>query len=256
MAIQIAFIDIETVPDCIVPVQEENGGPFVGQMFLTPEGHLFAKKHKQDLEKSEDYTNDACKLWNQRAALYAEFGKIVCVSIGLLKDDKLRITSIASKNEKTILEKTTEYLSKVSTWKLVAHNGLDFDFPFLRRRYLIHRLPVPAQLETYGRKPWETNLEDTMEIWSGTQWKYKVSLELLAHCFGIPSPKTEMDGSKVAEVFYGMLEVKSDELPFDKENAALKAIGDYCALDVITLAKIYCAMRVLPEITDDKIERV
>lgn len=245
MGIQIAFIDIETVPN--------------EQTF----NELFAKKfQKEIIEKNghylpEDILHGALQgYWNDKASLYAEFGKIVCISIGLLKDDKLRITSIASKNEKIILEKTTEYLSKVSTWKLVAHNGLDFDFPFLRRRYLIHRLPVPAQLETYGRKPWETNLEDTMEIWSGTQWKYKVSLELLAHCFGTPSPKTEMDGSKVAEIYYGMLDVKSDELPFDKESADLKAIGDYCALDVITLAKIYCAMRGLPDITDDKIERV
>lgn len=247
MGIQIAFIDIETTPQFRLADFEEQ----------KPMWDLFTKKfHEKALLKPflrDEYWHH---YYRDNASFYAEFGRIVCVSIGILKDDKLRVTSIASRNEKTILEKTSEYLAKVSTWTHVAHNGLEFDYPFLRRRYLIHRLPVPAQLETYGRKPWETKLEDTMEIWSGTQWKYKVSLELLAHCFGIPSPKTEMDGSKVAEVFYGMLDVKSDELPFDKENAALKAIGDYCALDVITLAKIYCAMRGLPEITDDKIERV
>lgn len=213
------FIDIETIPLFEEQPQNLLGG-------------LFEKKFSKE-EKS------AFELWPEKAALFAEFGKVVCVSIGIEVGEKLRVKTLYNRNEKTLLQQLSEILLK--TKSLCAHNGKEFDFPFLMRRFIINELPLPEILQMAGKKPWELQLEDTMQMWSGSAWNYKVSLELLAHCLGLESPKSEMNGSQVAELYYA--QPTSDQLPFDVEEIAKNKISAYCSKDVITLANCYRRMK-------------
>jgi uncharacterized protein YprB with RNaseH-like and TPR domain len=120
---------------------------------------------------------------------------------------------------------------------LCAHNGKEFDYPFLFRRLLANKIKVPDILNGIGKKPYEMNhLEDTVEMWSATQWKHKASLATLAEIFGIPSPKEKMDGSDVAPLYYS-----KQDLPWE----SVDQIAEYCNGDVVTLVKVYCAIKQL-----------
>ncbi len=254
----ITFIDIETVP-----VFKDFGNILDNPIF-----DLFVKKFSREIredwqdENAPETLPSAEEVWKQKASLYAEFGKVVSISMGRMSGGKFKIRTYTSRHEKTLLENFTASLMKgVDPHKPVpvimcAHNGKEFDFPFLFRRYIINSLPIPDCLEVYGKKTWDIPHIDTMEIWSHMQWKYKCSLNVLAHILGIPSPKTEMDGSKVADVYYGSFDVTDNELPFDKEEAALRAIGKYNAGDVATLVQVYLRMKGQPLIENDKIEYV
>lgn len=122
---------------------------------------------------------------------------------------------------------------------LCAHNGKEFDFPFLCRRFLINNLPLPKTLQIQGKKPWEVPHLDTMELWKFGDVKNFTSLNLLAHVFGIPSPKDDMDGSQVGKTFY--------------EDNNLKRIEEYCKKDVITLARVYNRFAGLGNLNDEEI---
>lgn len=236
------FIDIETVPETIECKSE-----------------LFEKKFKKDIDSLESIlmnssainpTKEALKqLWHERASFHAEFGKIVCVSLGIITADKIRIKTLYNRNEKELLKQLSEILLK--TKSACAHNGLEFDFPFLMRRFIINGLPIPELLQMAGKKPWELQLEDTMKMWSGSAWNYRVSLELLAHVLGLESPKSEMNGSQVAELYYA--EPAKDQLPFDVEEVAKTKISAYCSKDVITLANCHQRMKGLPIISQVEI---
>lgn len=236
---KILFLDCETIP-------QEN------PMTIESLPELFQKKFKRQLEELKQ-SEAPESIYSQQASLHAEFGKICCVSIGAISGSKFHVKAIAGRNEKQILIELANAIEKSQCNLLAAHNGLEFDFPFLMRRYIINGLPVPAILNPDGKKPWETPYIDTMKMWSGSAWNYKVSLDLLAHSFGIPSPKTDMDGSKVAEIFYGSYKVSSGELPFDAEYEAMKVIGKYCNGDVVTLYKVYCRLKGIEAVSDENI---
>ncbi len=243
----ITFIDIESVP--------------INKDFKDNDSlcQLYEKRFDRRVDLSTGF--DPYIHWENNAGLYAEFGKIVCISIGKFvpakgtEPDKFYIRTIASRKEDELLKLASESILKANG-TLCAHNGLEFDFPFLMRRFMINGLPVPAILDVAGKKPWDINLQDTMKMWSGTTWNYKVSLELLANIFGLPSPKKEMDGSSVADIYYDSFNVGKDELPFDKETEALKKIGDYCNADVFCMANVYCKMKGFPIIREDQINYV
>jgi uncharacterized protein YprB with RNaseH-like and TPR domain len=182
----------------------------------------------------------------QRAGIYAEFGKIICISVGLVHNDqgikKIRLKSFAGKDEKQILTDFGLLLKTLlakKTYSLCAHNGKEFDFPFIARRMLVNGVELPASLDTAGKKPWEVNHIDTMELWKFGDFKHYTSLELLAHIFGIPSPKNDIDGSMVAGVFY-----EEDDLP---------RIVTYCEKDVITIIQLILKFKTLPLIPEDHI---
>lgn len=235
------FIDIETVPQ--TSSLKEN---LAKDLFI----HKFRSKFDGDPGSYTDEFKET--LYKENAALYAEFGKIVCVVIGHFKGDQLRVKTIASKHEKQILTEVSKIMSG-SFAGVVAHNGKEFDYPYLFRRMIINEIQIPPILNTINKKPWEVSLFDTMEMWSGTQWKYRCGLELLAHCLGLPSPKSDMDGSQVAEVYYSMFEGEANELPFDKEESVLKRIGEYCQKDVTTLANVYFRLIGAPILSAEQI---
>lgn len=242
----ITFLDIETVPEFNSYYQDD-----------VTKSMLFDKKFAKDL--SELRFDDQIykeELYSKIAPLYAEFGKIVAISLGKFvdKDDKFYIRTLTGRNEFTLLNQAVDSIKKAGGTTLCAHNGNEFDFPYLMRRLIINNIPVPAILTTFNKKPWEFAFEDTMKMWSGSAWNYRVSLELLANVLGLPSPKKDMSGSDVAKIYYDSFNVEKDELPFEKEEAALKKIGGYCAGDVLTLANVYSRMKGLPIIEDSKVE--
>lgn len=205
---------------------------------------LFWKKFKSEIDKVVDYSGDfdaqngefdlaAKKVWMEKSALTAEFGKIICICIGRLSSDgKFYIKKIYGDSEKELLSKFLSATTQ-SPGTLCAHNGSEFDFPFLMRKYMMHALPMPAELYVIGKKSWEVQQEDTMKMWGGTAWNYKISLELLCDCLGVPSPKDALSGKRVGE-FYREAENKEE---------ALKQIADYCAGDVIAMMNCYCRMK-------------
>jgi 3'-5' exonuclease len=179
-----------------------------------------------------------------RAAIYAEFGKIVCISCGCIQgnggDKKIVIKSYCGHDEKKLL---TEFSDMLQKWSgdsekfLCAHNGKEFDYPYICRRMIINGLEIPEALKIAGRKPWEIRHLDTMELWKFGDYKSFTSLKLLAKVLGIPSPKDDIDGSMVNSVYW----VEKD----------LDRIVEYCQKDVLTLAQVllrfHCQPLIKPE---------
>lgn len=177
----------------------------------------------------------------QRAGIWAEFGKIICISVGIFKDNKsFRVKSFYGHEEKELL---LDFISLMNSQPaqliLCAHNGKEFDFPYLCRRMLIKGLEIPKQLDIAGKKPWEINHLDTMELWKFGDYKNYTSLNLLAAIFDIPTPKDDIDGSQVGQVYW--------------EAQDLERIKTYCQKDVITTARLIQRFKGLAFLTDDQI---
>ena len=221
---KILFIDIETVP-VIYKYNELNEST----------KDLWDKKWQYNKELSPEQQYN-------KAGIYAEFAKVVCIGLGFYNQGKLRVKTISSTNEVEILTQFSDLLkAHFNTYShlLCAHNGKEFDFPFLCRRFLINNLALPKTLQIQGLKPWEVKHIDTMDLWKFGDVKNFSSLNLLAHVLGIPSPKDEMDGSMVGKTFY-------EEKDYSK-------IAKYCQKDVITLARVYNRVMGLGNLPDDDI---
>ena len=189
------------------------------------------------LKREEGITDE--DLFHQRAGIYAEFGKIICIAVGKLYDTEsgeigLKTKAYFGHDEKKILLDFNNMLEKMegATVRLCAHNGKEFDFPYMSRRMLIHGISLPAALNLSGRKPWETPHLDTMEMWKFGDYKHYTSLDLLTAIFNIPSSKTDMDGSQVNAVYY--------------RDKNLEKIKTYCVSDVVVLTQLYLKMKNLP----------
>jgi len=181
-----------------------------------------------------------------RAGIWAEFGKIICISVGIFtkgKNTGLRVKSYYSHDEKELLIKFSDLLnSQPTSLILCAHNGKEFDFPYICRRMLINGLKFPTQLEIAGKKPWEVNHLDTMELWKFGDYKSYTSLNLLTAIFDIPTPKDDIDGSMVGQVYW--------------EDNDLQRISTYCQKDVVATAQLIRRYRGEDLITDDCITLV
>ena len=167
----------------------------------------------------------------KKAGIYAEFAKAICISVGFFNDETFRIKSFFGTDEKKLLQDFSALLNEHFNRKehlLCAHNGKEFDFPFLCRRLLINGLKLPKTLNIAGKKPWEISHLDTMELWKFGDYKSYTSLNLLANVFNIPTPKDDIDGSDVARVYW--------------EDKNLDRIATYCQKDVITVAQLLLKM--------------
>lgn len=187
-------------------------------------------------------------LFHARAGIYAEFGKIVCIGAGKFVENEegklmLRTKAYADHNEGQLLSAFKSMLERTDpmTTRLCAHNGKEFDFPYICRRMLINGITLPSLLTLSGKKPWEVLHEDTMELWKFGDFKHYTSLDLLAAVFNIPSSKDGMDGSQVNRVYY--------------EDNDLDRIASYCLRDVVVLAQLYLRLHGLPLIEDNNIIR-
>jgi uncharacterized protein YprB with RNaseH-like and TPR domain len=226
----ILFLDIETVPE----------KKSFDQLDATTQ-ELWA--NKSQYQRKEDVSAEQ---FYERAGIWAEFGKIICISVGYFtfqeKVRNFRITTFHGK-EASILQEFKKLLDEHFNHPkhiLCAHNGKEFDFPYIARRMIIHDIPLPGKLDLFGKKPWEVPHIDTMELWKFGDYKHYTSLKLMAHVLGIPSPKEDIDGSMVRVVYY--------------EHNDLKRIITYCELDVLTTAQVYLRLRnqSLLEITEVK----
>lgn len=228
----VLFLDIETVPEA----QDFDD--------LTAEKQaLWAKKSQY--QRKEDFSP---KAFYPRAGIWAEFGKIICISVGhfMLEADskKFRITTFTGK-EKTLLLEFKELLDKHFNGRrhlLSAHNGKEFDFPFIARRMLIHKIELPSKLNLFGKKPWEIPHLDTLELWKFGDYKHYTSLKLMTNVLGIPSPKDDIDGSEIFQVFY--------------EEKDLQRIIDYCQKDTLAVAQILLRLRNEPLLSPREINYI
>lgn len=192
--------------------------------------------------KKEETQTDA-DVFYSRAGIYAEFGKIIVIAVGKYVETEtgelgLKMKYFAEHDEKKLLQDFKLMLDKMdANTKLCAHNGKEFDFPFLCRRMLINGIVPPLLLNQSGRKPWEVTHLDTMDMWKFGDFKHYTSLDLLATIFNIPSSKGVMDGSQVSVVYY-------------KEKNLTK-IAEYCLGDVIAIAQLYLRYKCL-DIIDPK----
>ena len=213
----ILFLDIETVSQCLD----------FHQLDETTQ-HLWERK-SASLRK-DGQTPDSVY---EKAGIYAEFGKIICISAGFiyhLSDKQLafRIKSCFGDDESKLLIDFSEMLNRFakqhSNMVLCAHNGKEFDFPYIARRMLINGIRLPAKLDVAGKKPWEVPFLDTMELWRFGDYKNYTALNLLTHIFEIPSPKDDIDGSQVASVYW--------------QEKNLPRIVRYCEKDVLSVAQL------------------
>ncbi|CAN5364803.1 3'-5' exonuclease [soil metagenome] len=212
----ILFLDIETVP--AFPSYEE----------VPQEWKKLWDKKAVLISKDTDDTPES--LYN-RAGIYAEFGKIICISVGFIKkldgQEQFRLKSFYGHDEKELLIGFAELLNRhfcKTEHRLCGHNAKEFDFPWIARRMMIHGIKIPVLLDTSGKKPWETTHLDTMEMWKFGDFKNHTSLNLLAALFGVPTPKDDIDGSMVHKVYY--------------EEKNLERIVTYCQKDVLTVVQV------------------
>lgn len=227
----VLFLDIETVP--MYPSYNDQPDNLK---------NLWEKKSSY-FRKAEEQAEDVY----QRAGIYSEFGKIICISVGIIhiKDNSrhLRLKSFAGDDEKKLLTDFSEMLEELNGRRniiLCAHNGKEFDFPYMARRMLINRLKLPSLLDIAGKKPWETSLLDTMELWKFGDYKHFTSLDLLTTIFQIPSPKDKIDGSMVAGLYW------------DKKD--LESIITYCQKDVVAIAQLLLMYKNEELIKEENIE--
>ncbi len=194
-----------------------------------------AKLVRQEEEKSAE------ELY-PRAGIYAEFGKIICISVGFMNGSEFRIKSFYGDDEKILLDEFSQLTNRhynAPQHLLCGHNGKEFDFPYIARRMLINGLPLPQILDLQGKKPWEVQHLDTMDLWRFGDYKHYTSLNLLTTIFDIPSPKDDIDGSMVGEVYW-------------KEND-LERIVEYCQKDTLAVAQILLRYMGRPLIKDENI---
>ena len=218
----ILFLDIETVP--LVYDYKQLNEPFKKLWDLK-------WQYNKEITAEQQYI---------KAGIYAEFAKVVCICVGYFNGKEFRIKSFYGDDEKILLEDFKLTLERHFTeYALCAHNGKEFDFPFMCRRMLVNGISLPEVLQIQGKKPWEITHLDTMELWKFGDYKSYTSLQLLAAIFNIPTPKDDIDGSQVAKVYY--------------EEKNLERIKTYCAKDVVTVARLLQKMRGEQALRDEQV---
>lgn len=219
---KILFLDIETVP--MHDSYAEMDATIKKLWDKKAEGMI-----RNDRTLDESVTPE---MIYRRAGIFAEFGKIICISTGVFREGKFRIKSFYGDDEYTVLIEFANLLNHHFNTQyhiLCAHNGKEFDYPFIARRMLINGIKLPAILDIAGKKPWEVNHLDTMELWKFGDYKNYTSLALLAAVFNIPTPKDDIDGSQVYKVYW--------------EEKDLPRIVNYCQKDTLTVAQIFLKYR-------------
>lgn len=222
----ILFIDIETVA-CT------NEYPSLDERLKIQ----WARKAGYFRQRTDQQTDE--ELFHERAGIYAEFGKIIVIGMGRFATNEdghriLKTKCFAGHDEAVLLNDFRCALEKMdqSQLKLCAHNGKEFDYPYLSRRMLVHGIPLPAALNLSGKKSWDIPHLDTLEMWKFGDYKHYTSLDLLAAIFHIPTSKGQLDGSKVNEVYYG-----------EKD---LEKIAEYCVADVVAVAQLFLKLKAAP----------
>lgn len=227
------LIDIETVPQ-VSNINELSG-----------EGRkLFFDKISKTMPEKFDEED----MYLKKAGILAEFGKVICISLGFFFKDKadricLKIKSISGHNEKVLLDEfiaiTDKFFQHKNRFQFAGHNIREFDVPFLCRRMVINQIQLPTYLHIYGAKPWDISMTDTLQWWKFGDYKNYISLHLLANILGVPTSKDDIDGSMVQHVYY-------------KDNN-LQRIVNYCQKDVVVVAQVIQRFKNLPLVKAENI---
>lgn len=230
---KIMYIDIETVPQ----------HPSFDQLDEKMQEFWERKSSrisKENVSPEEDYA---------RAGIYSEFGKIVCISAGIIKIENgertLRVKSFYGHDEVHLLKEFSSALKSFTSHpgtNICGHNVKEFDFPYIARRMIINGLPLPDILDVAGKKPWEVKFIDTLDLWKFGDFKHYTSLNLLTHILGIPSPKDDIDGSQVASVYY--------------EENDVERIAKYCEKDVLATTQLFLRLKGEPLLDPEKVVSV
>jgi len=228
----ILFLDIETVPET--------------QLFSDlDELKQELWETKSRYQRKDEYTAEE---FYDRAGIWAEFGKIICISVGYFHFSgdirNFRVTSFFGEEVKILKDFKNLLISHFSQSKhlLCAHNGKEFDFPYIARRLIIHGIELPYKLNLFGKKPWEVPHLDTLELWKFGDYKNYTSLKLLTNVLGIPSPKEDIDGSEVYATYY--------------EQNDLDRIVQYCERDTVAVAQIILKFKGDELLVDSEIQSV
>ena len=238
---KIMFLDIETVP------QVANFSDLPDEL-----AHLWEEKFhhlRKHLPEKYNEKTTASEAFNTSAGIYSEFGKIICIAVGFIhfKEEEmfLRTKYFINEEEKELLREFSQLIEKFGSSKenrLCGHNIKEFDVPYICRRMLINNLPLPSIFQLSGKKPWESSLIDTMELWKFGDYKNFTSLKLLTAVFNIPTPKDDIDGSEVAQVYY--------------KEKNIQRIAQYCTKDVIATAQVFLRLNGFPPISAENIENL
>lgn len=215
--------------------------------------YLWKLKCKSILKKYDEEITDeeAAETYIEKAGIFAEFGKIVCISVGFISRDKdkslkIRLKSYADDDEKLLLQNFCELLNqyyKPHSHFICGHNIKEFDIPYICRRLLINQIQYPSILEVQGKKPWETKqFIDTLVLWKYGDFKNYTSLKLLAAVLGFPSPKDDIDGSEVGRVYW--------------QEQDLERIAVYCEKDVLATAQLFLKFKFMPILTAEQVIHV
>ena len=228
----ILFLDVETVPSA--PAFSDLSENFQ---------ELWTEKTKW--QRKDEYSPE--KFYSIKAGVMAEFAKAVCISVGYIfeqnGENHFRLKSFYGEEEKALLSSFADLLNEkynTSSHYLCAHNGKEFDFPFLCRRMLINGVKLPKILNLFGKKPWEVHHLDTMELWRFGDYRHFTSIKLLAALFDIPTPKDDIDGTQVSRVYW--------------QEKDLERIKTYCQKDTLTVAQLLLKYIGLPIISENNIE--
>lgn len=223
----VLFLDIETVPH------------FPAYSDMPEKFKLLWDKKAARLAKTEQDTPEELYA---RAGIYAEFGKIICISTGIIHDSTFRIKSFYGDDEKILLKEFADLLNRYynrPNHLLCGHNGKEFDFPYIARRMLVNGIPLPRILNLHGKKPWEVQHLDTMDLWRFGDYKSFTSLDLLSAIFEIPSPKDDIDGSMVGQIYW--------------QEKNLDRIVKYCQKDTLAVAQLLLRYQGMPLIGDNDV---
>ncbi|MDX1470542.1 MAG: 3'-5' exonuclease [Flavobacteriaceae bacterium] len=228
----ILFLDIETVPE-------------MEHFSELDEAKQELWDAKSKYQRKEDFTAEE---FYERAGIWAEFGRIICISVGFFafktNERTFRVKSFRGEERELLIDfknlLTTHFNED---WHLLcAHNGKEFDYPYIARRMIINKIELPNKLILFGKKPWEVPHLDTLELWKFGDYKTFCSLKLLTHVLGISSPKEDIDGSDVYRVYYN-----------DKDH---DRIVDYCERDTVAVAQILLRLRGEDLLKDDEIVQI
>lgn len=229
---QILFLDIETVPQT-----------YFYDDLDSETKTLFEGKNRSKINEEKN----GAMVYKELGGIQAEFGKIVCISVGMVKESTtgktIRVKSFAHDDEYTLLSQFKRLLEDhYKSGVLCGHNAKEFDFPYLCRRMIIHGISLPKILNITGKKPWEINHIDTMELWKFGDYKAYTSLALLCYIFEIPTPKDDISGADVARVYY--------------EDQDLARIAKYCEKDVVALIQVYLKLNLQSIVEEGNITHV
>ena len=218
---KILFLDIETVPQAYQFEQLDDKSKA-----------LFEAKNRFQISPEKPIE----QIFEDRGGILAEFGKIVCISVGMLHEGSqgksIRLKSYYHDEEETLLKQFKRLLEdhyNTPYHVLCGHNSKEFDIPYICRRMLINGIALPSALQIAGKKPWEINHIDTMELWKFGDYKSYTSLSLLCHVMQIPTPKDDISGADVARVYY--------------EEQDLQRIMVYCEKDVVALIQLFLRLQ-------------